>query len=114
MIITQKKPIEELLAMLDGVKTVGLVGCGSCATACATGGEKEIAELTKVLAQHGIKVVATAMSEYCCMHLKTRTILKPVNAANPDEVAATAFRSSRSTVNAPSIPPTTPCSWARA
>ena len=33
MIITQKKPIEELLGMLDGVKTVGLVGCGSCATA---------------------------------------------------------------------------------
>ncbi len=88
MIITQKKPIEELLGMLDGVKTVGLVGCGSCATACATGGEKEIAELTQVLAQHGIKVVATAMSEYCCMHLKTRTILKPVNAANPDAVIA--------------------------
>ena len=38
MIITQKKPIEELLGMLNGVKTVGLVGCGSCATACATGG----------------------------------------------------------------------------
>ena len=88
MIITQKKPIEELLGMLKGVKTVGLVGCGSCATACATGGEKEIADLSKVLEQHGMKVVATAMSEYCCMHLKTRTILKPVIAANPDAVVA--------------------------
>ena len=88
MIITQKKPLEELLGMLDGAKTVALVGCGSCATACATGGEKEIADLTKVLEQHGMKVVATAMSEYCCMHLKTRTILKPVNAANPDAVVA--------------------------
>ena len=45
MIITQKKPIEELMAMLEGVTKVALVGCGSCATACATGGEKEIAEL---------------------------------------------------------------------
>ena len=88
MIITQKKPLEELLGMLDGAKTVALVGCGSCATACATGGEKEIAELSKVLEQHGMKVVATAMSEYCCMHLKTRTILKPVIAANPDAVVA--------------------------
>ena len=44
--------------------------------------------MTKILAEHGIRGVATAMSEYCCMHLKTRTILKPVNAANPDAVVA--------------------------
>ena len=88
MIITQKKPIEELLGMLEGVRTVGLVGCGSCATVCATGGEKEIAELTGVLAEHGIRVVATAMSDYCCMHLKTRTCLKPILAANPEAVVA--------------------------
>ena len=88
MIITQKKPLEELLGMLEGAKTVALVGCGSCATACATGGEKEIADLSKVLEQHGMKVVATAISEYCCMHLKTRTALKPVIAANPEAVVA--------------------------
>lgn len=29
MIITQKKPTEELLAMLEGVKKVAIVGCGS-------------------------------------------------------------------------------------
>ena len=47
MIITQKKPLEELLGMLDGAKTVALVGCGSCATACATGGEKELETLAE-------------------------------------------------------------------
>lgn len=88
MIITQKKPIEELLSMLAGAKTVGLIGCGSCATACATGGEKEIAELTKVLEQRGMKVVATAMSDYCCMHLATRTALRPIIAKDPDAVVA--------------------------
>lgn len=31
MIITQKKPIEELLAMLEGVKKVAIVGCANCA-----------------------------------------------------------------------------------
>ena len=40
MIITQKKPIEELMAMLEGATKIALIGCGSCATACATGGEK--------------------------------------------------------------------------
>ena len=88
MIITQKKPFEELLDMLGSARNVALVGCGSCATACATGGEKEIAELTEELAKHGIRVVATAMSDYCCMHLKTRTILKPVIAAAPEAVVA--------------------------
>ena len=45
MIITQKKPIEELMALVADAKTVALVGCGSCATACQTGGEAQIAEL---------------------------------------------------------------------
>ena len=88
MILTQKKPLEELLDMLDGARTVALVGCGSCATACATGGEREIDELKAVLEARGMRVVATAISEYCCMHLKTRTVLKPVIAADPDAVVA--------------------------
>ena len=49
MIITQKKPVEELLAMLEGVKKVAIVGCGQCATACQTGGEKEIGEMKAFL-----------------------------------------------------------------
>lgn len=88
MIITQKKPLEELLDMLGGARTVALVGCGSCATACATGGEKELAELAGALESRGMRVVATAMSDYCCMHLRTRTVLKPVIAARPDAVVA--------------------------
>ena len=88
MIITQKKPIEELLDMLGGAQTVALVGCGSCATACATGGEQQIAELKGILEARGMRVVATAISDYCCMHLKTRTVLKPVIAAEPEAVVA--------------------------
>jgi len=86
MIITQKKPIEELMAMLEGVTKVALVGCGSCATACATGGEKEIAELTKYLEAHGKKVVATGMSDYCCMNMMTKNVVKKLNAANPEAI----------------------------
>ena len=88
MIITQKKPIEELLDMLGGAQTVALVGCGSCATACATGGEQQIAELKGILEARGMRVVATAISDYCCMPLKTRTVLKPVIAAEPEAVVA--------------------------
>ena len=53
MIITQKKPIEEVMAMVGDAKTVGIVGCSSCATACQTGGQPQIDELTKVLDEPG-------------------------------------------------------------
>ena len=39
MIITQKKPIEELMAMIGDAKKIAIIGCASCAQACATGGE---------------------------------------------------------------------------
>ena len=54
MIFTEKKPFDELLSMIGNKKKVALVGCGSCATACKTGGESEIEELKSALNAHGI------------------------------------------------------------
>ena len=84
MIITQKKPIEEVMAMVGNAKTVALVGCNSCATACQTGGQPQIDELTKVLEAAGKKVVATTICDYCCMNLGVKAKMKAINAANPD------------------------------
>ena len=64
MIITQKKPIEEVMAMVGDAKTVAIIGCSSCATACQTGGEPQIAELTKILEAAGKKVVATTVADH--------------------------------------------------
>ena len=69
MIITQKKPIEEVMALVGDAKTVAIVGCNSCATACQTGGEPQIQELAAILEQAGKKVVATTIADYCCMNL---------------------------------------------
>ena len=84
MIITQKKPLEELLAMVGGAQKVALVGCGSCATACQTGGEAQIAELKELLEAAGKQVVAAALCDYCCMNLGVRTKMKAIAAAGPD------------------------------
>ena len=54
MIITQKKPIEEVMALVGDAKTVAIVGCNSCATACQTGGEPQIKELAAILEAAGI------------------------------------------------------------
>jgi len=69
MIITQKKPIEELLAMLEGVKKVAIVGCANCAAACQTGGEKDVQEMKALLEERGFEVVATVVPDECCHKL---------------------------------------------
>ena len=86
MIITQKKPIEELMAMIGDAKKIAILGCGSCATACATGGEKEIQELKAYLESKGKTVVATGIADYCCMNMGTKTAMKKLAAGAPDAV----------------------------
>lgn len=76
MIITQKKPIEELMAMLEGTTKVGLIGCGNCATACQTGGEKDLAEMKEYLEAHGKQVVGTAIPDECCQKLLVKKEVK--------------------------------------
>ena len=66
MIITQKKPAEELLSMLEGVHKVALVGCANCAAACQTGGEKDVLEMKAFLEAQGFEVVATVVPDECC------------------------------------------------
>ena len=84
MIITAKKPIEELMAMVGNAKRIGIVGCNSCASACATGGPKEVAELKKYLEAQGKEVVITGVSDFCCMNLMVKGALKPFQDKNLD------------------------------
>ena len=94
MIITQKKPMEELMAMVGDAKTVAIVGCNSCATACHTGGEPEVAALAKALEAAGKKVVGTTIADYCCMNLGVKGKMKPLVAAKPDCVICKIGRAS--------------------
>ena len=90
MIITQKKPIDELLAMLTGIRKVALVGCGNCASACQTGGEKEIQELKAILEEHGIEVVATVLPEECCHKMLVKRDLKVLRGCGAEAVVGMA------------------------
>ena len=76
MIITQRKPMEDLLAMLEGVQKVALVGCGNCASACQTGGENEVREMKALLESKGIEVVGTLVPEECCHKMLVKKELK--------------------------------------
>ncbi len=86
MIITRKKPVEQVLAMLEGVKKVAIVGCGNCATACQTGGEKELEEMKAFLEERGFEVVATVIPEECCHKMLVKKEMKVLKGSGAEAV----------------------------
>ena len=56
MVISERKPMEEILGFLKGCEKIVLVGCGQCASACKVGGAPEIEEMTALLEAEGKKV----------------------------------------------------------
>ena len=86
MIITQKKPREELLAMLEGVTRVALVGCGQCASACQTGGAKELEEMRALLEENGKEVVGSVLPDECCHKLLVKKDLKALRDAGAEAI----------------------------
>jgi len=67
MIITEQKPLTEILDSLKDHMKVFLVGCGECATVCKTGGESEIAEMKKVLEEAGKTVTGFVIPQAPCI-----------------------------------------------
>ena len=90
MIITQKKPIEELLGMLEGVTKVAIVGCGNCAAACQTGGEPEVMAMKELLEQNGKEVVATVVPDECCHKLLVKKDTKVLRDSGAEAVVGMA------------------------
>ncbi len=90
MIITQKKPLEELLAMLEGVRKVAIVGCANCAAACQTGGEKEVQEMKALLEERGLEVVATVVPQECCHRMLVKKETKVLRACGAEAIVGMA------------------------
>ncbi len=86
MIITQKKPYDELLSMLKGVKKVLVTGCAECATVCKTGGEAEVEEMKKFLSENGFEVVGSFVAATGCNKLLTKKELKAFKDSGYDAV----------------------------
>lgn len=49
MIIAERKPINEIKAMISRYKKILIMGCGTCVTICWAGGEKEVSVLSSLL-----------------------------------------------------------------
>jgi ferredoxin len=67
--ITEQKPLEEIIESLDRAKKVYLVGCGTCATICHTGGKSEVLEMREKLEAAGKKVTGWMVVPTACDEL---------------------------------------------
>lgn len=78
MIGTTKKPLEEILAALEGYQKVAVVGCDGCAKVCLTGGTDEVAAMAQELKEQGKEIVFEACPERTCNVVKADPILAPL------------------------------------
>jgi len=64
--ITEQKPLEEIKEFLEKDEKVYLIGCGTCATMCHTGGKTEVLEMKEKLEEAGKKVVGWMVIPTAC------------------------------------------------
>ncbi len=67
--ITEQKPSEEVMQYLEKCQGVYLIGCGTCATLCHTGGKSEILEMKDKIEASGKKVTGWMMVPTACDEL---------------------------------------------
>lgn len=75
MIISQLKPLDELLSSLKEYKKIFLVGCGECATTCKTGGEEEVLKMRQDLEEEGKIITGSCIPSAPCVAAKLKTEL---------------------------------------
>ena len=64
--ITEQKPIEEIKEYLEQDEKVYIIGCGTCATMCHTGGKEEVLEMKERLQEAGKDVVGWMVIPTAC------------------------------------------------
>jgi len=81
MIITEQKPLEEIVESLKEYRKIFLVGCGECAATCKTGGEPELLKIKAELEGQGKTVVGMCIPEAPCVASQIKTELAKNTAA---------------------------------
>ena len=77
MIVSELKPLAEILGYMGKEKSVFLVGCDGCAKVCHTGDEPQVLEMKKALEKEGKTVTGYTVADFLCDRslVKTRLLL---------------------------------------
>jgi ferredoxin len=67
--ITAQKPMEEVMKYLEKCQSVYIIGCGTCATLCHTGGKAEVIEMKERLEANNKKVAGWMVIPTACDEL---------------------------------------------
>jgi hypothetical protein len=78
MIVSEPKPINEILILLKDKKKLFLIGCGDCATSCRVGGLEDLPKIAEQLESHGKEVLGWLVPLQSCMQGKVKMELKSV------------------------------------
>jgi len=92
--ITEQKPLEEVMQYLSKHKTIYLIGCGTCATICHTGGKSEVLETKDKLEKAGKKVTGWMVIPTVCDELTKDALIensKDIEAADAILVMSCSF-----------------------
>ncbi|MBT0662764.1 methylenetetrahydrofolate reductase C-terminal domain-containing protein [Geobacter pelophilus] len=76
MIVSQQKPLDEILSELDGISRVFLIGCAKCATVCKAGGEEEVWQMQESLTAVGREITGSIVIDEVCHMLRTARDLR--------------------------------------
>ncbi len=86
MLVSELKPMEEIMGLLEGVQNVYLVGCNGCAEVCAAGGHDVTALAAGTLEGYGKRVMGITNLHLLCNKVSTGARLvrqiQKVNSAN--------------------------------
>jgi hypothetical protein len=86
MLISEQKPLEEILSYLEGDKSVFVIGCKGCAEGWGSGGQKQVAEMADNLQGKGKTVTGSVVVDMLCdgalTRLKLRAYKKEIAAAD--------------------------------
>lgn len=64
--ITEMKPFEEIKQLLEKDNKVYIIGCGTCATMCRTGGKEEVLQMKEKLEKEGKTVTGWMVIPTAC------------------------------------------------
>jgi len=77
MIISEQKPLPEILESLQGEQRIFVVGCKGCAEACHTGGEAQVGEMIANLEKEGKTITGHTVVDFLCDKALVKFRLKP-------------------------------------